>query len=168
MILTMPPAVPLATRPTHTSALYLCFSFLRRAKEQTHVSPRITLKERAVEEILFLSEKTQSILILENNTCFSLFLIQFISVLCIFIFILIFCFVSEQVLGPPVAGAYRERPSNPTTFRKFYERRELPVALLHDTKGQQIVWKVGVLPSINQRLWCSHANALIKVLEWYI
>lgn len=150
MILTMPPAVPLATRPTHTSALYLCFSFLRRAKEQTHVSPRITLQERAVEEILFLSEKTQSILILENNTCFSLYFSfsLFLSFASLFSFLSSF-FVSEQVLGPPVAGAYRERPSNPTTFRKFYERRELPVALLHDTKGQQIAWKVGVLPSIN-------------------
>ncbi|CAG10425.1 unnamed protein product, partial [Tetraodon nigroviridis] len=46
------------------------------------------------------------------------------------------------VAGPPAAGAYRERPSKPTSFRKSYERRELPVALLHDTRGQQIAWKL--------------------------
>uniref|UniRef100_H3C983 PARK2 co-regulated n=1 Tax=Tetraodon nigroviridis TaxID=99883 RepID=H3C983_TETNG len=48
------------------------------------------------------------------------------------------------VAGPPAAGAYRERPSKPTSFRKSYERRELPVALLHDTRGQQIAWKVEI------------------------
>lgn len=57
-----------------------------------------------------------------------------------------FALLSKQVVGPPAAGAHRERPSKPTSFRKSYERRELPVALLHDTKGQQIAWKVRVLP----------------------
>eukprot|EP00064_Thunnus_orientalis_P003380 superscaffoldBa00000273_g3389 len=52
-----------------------------------------------------------------------------------------------QVVGPPAAGAFRERPSKPTTFRKFYERGEFPMALEHDTKGNRIAWKVGVLPS---------------------
>ncbi|TNM95323.1 hypothetical protein fugu_016406 [Takifugu bimaculatus] len=51
---------------------------------------------------------------------------------------------NSVVVGPPAAGAYRERPSGPTSFRKSYERRELPVALLHDTKGQQIAWKVEI------------------------
>lgn len=66
--------------------------------------------------------------------------------------------------GPPAAGAYRERPSKPTSFRKSYERRELPVALLHDTRGQQIAWKVGVLP------FTDHAfhMQLIKVIECVI
>ncbi|CAB1444184.1 unnamed protein product [Pleuronectes platessa] len=31
-----------------------------------------------------------------------------------------------EVEGPPAAGAFRERPSKPTTFRKFYERGEFP------------------------------------------
>lgn len=55
--------------------------------------------------------------------------------------------VFDQVEGPPAAGAFRERPSKPTTFRKFYERGEFPMALMHDTKGNRIAWKVGVLPS---------------------
>uniref|UniRef100_A0A3Q3WV27 Uncharacterized protein n=1 Tax=Mola mola TaxID=94237 RepID=A0A3Q3WV27_MOLML len=51
---------------------------------------------------------------------------------------------SSSVGGPPVAGAFRERPSKPTTFRKFYERREFPMALSHDTKGHRIAWKVEI------------------------
>lgn len=58
--------------------------------------------------------------------------------------------LSGQVVGPPAAGAYRERPSKPSSFRRSYERRELPVALLHDTKGQQIAWKVGEPPTTDQ------------------
>ncbi|TNN44159.1 Parkin coregulated gene protein [Liparis tanakae] len=48
---------------------------------------------------------------------------------------------TTTVAGPPAAGAFRERPSKPTTFRKFYERREFPMALEYDTKGNHIVWK---------------------------
>lgn len=72
------------------------------------------------------------------------------------------CFplLSEQVVGPPAAGAYRERPSRPTSFRKSYERRELPVALLHDTKGQQIAWKVGVLLFADPALHTPLTNAM--------
>ncbi len=57
-------------------------------------------------------------------------------------------FVSNQVVGPPAAGAFQERPSKPTTFRKFYERGEFQMALKHDTKGNRIAWKVGVLSLI--------------------
>lgn len=58
-----------------------------------------------------------------------------------------FCLVpvSDQVVGPPAAGAFRERPSKPTTFRKFYERGEFPMVLEHDAKGNRIAWKVGML-----------------------
>ncbi|XP_049451618.1 parkin coregulated gene protein [Epinephelus fuscoguttatus] len=49
-----------------------------------------------------------------------------------------------KVEGPPAAGAFRERPSKPTTFRKFYERGEFPMALMHDTKGNRIAWKVEI------------------------
>ncbi|CAN0299730.1 unnamed protein product [Lampetra fluviatilis] len=48
------------------------------------------------------------------------------------------------VLGPPSAGAFRERPSKPTAFRKFYERGDFPIALEHDTKGNRIAWKVEI------------------------
>ncbi|KAM7375993.1 hypothetical protein PAMP_005746 [Pampus punctatissimus] len=54
---------------------------------------------------------------------------------------------NSVVVGPPAAGAFRERPSKPTMFRKFYERGEFPMALEHDTKGNRIAWKVGVLHS---------------------
>ncbi|KAJ8361345.1 hypothetical protein SKAU_G00178700 [Synaphobranchus kaupii] len=48
-----------------------------------------------------------------------------------------------RVTGPPVAGAFRERRSKPTAFRKFYERGDFPIALEHDTKGNRIAWKEG-------------------------
>ncbi|XP_064157577.1 parkin coregulated gene protein [Anguilla rostrata] len=51
---------------------------------------------------------------------------------------------NSVVTGPPVAGAFRERPSKPTAFRKFYERGDFPIALEHDTKGNRIAWKVEI------------------------
>ncbi|MGH0152743.1 UNVERIFIED_CONTAM: hypothetical protein FKN15_037641, partial [Acipenser sinensis] len=48
------------------------------------------------------------------------------------------------VVGPPAAGAFRERPAKPTAFRKFYERGDFPIALEHDTKGNRIAWKVEI------------------------
>lgn len=74
-------------------------------------------------------------------------LIVFISLFCSFFLIQFFFFGFLQVVGPPVAGAFRERPPKPTTFRKFYIRREFPMALSHDTKGHRIAWKVGMLTS---------------------
>ena len=47
-----------------------------------------------------------------------------------------------QVRGPPKAGAFEERPAKPTSFRKFYDRGDFPIALEHDTKGNKIAWKV--------------------------
>ena len=47
-----------------------------------------------------------------------------------------------QVKGPPKAGAFQERPAKPTSFRKFYDRGDFPIALEHDTKGNKIAWKV--------------------------
>ncbi|KAK3563488.1 hypothetical protein QTP86_030327, partial [Hemibagrus guttatus] len=49
------------------------------------------------------------------------------------------------VVGPPAAGAFKERPAGPTSFRKFYERGDFPIALEHDTKGNRIAWKAGQL-----------------------
>uniref|UniRef100_A0A8B9S9F2 Parkin coregulated n=1 Tax=Apteryx owenii TaxID=8824 RepID=A0A8B9S9F2_APTOW len=48
------------------------------------------------------------------------------------------------VRGPPVAGAFKERSTKPTAFRKFYERGDFPIALEHDTKGNKIAWKVEI------------------------
>ncbi|XP_069751286.1 parkin coregulated gene protein isoform X3 [Narcine bancroftii] len=46
--------------------------------------------------------------------------------------------------GPPAAGAFQERRTKPTAFRKFYERGDFPVAMEHDTKGNRIAWKVEI------------------------
>ncbi|XP_030053953.1 parkin coregulated gene protein isoform X3 [Microcaecilia unicolor] len=51
---------------------------------------------------------------------------------------------SEKVRGPPVAGAFKERPTKPTAFRKFYERGDFPIALEHDSRGNKIAWKVEI------------------------
>uniref|UniRef100_A0A673YU43 PARK2 co-regulated n=1 Tax=Salmo trutta TaxID=8032 RepID=A0A673YU43_SALTR len=45
-------------------------------------------------------------------------------------------------LRPPAVGVFRERPAKPTAFCKFYERGDFPIALEHNTKGNQIAWKV--------------------------
>uniref|UniRef100_A0A4X2LQ31 Parkin coregulated n=1 Tax=Vombatus ursinus TaxID=29139 RepID=A0A4X2LQ31_VOMUR len=49
---------------------------------------------------------------------------------------------NSVVRGPPTAGAFKERPTKPTAFRKFYERGDFPIALEHDSKGNKIAWKV--------------------------
>ncbi|XP_072221492.1 parkin coregulated gene protein [Leuresthes tenuis] len=51
---------------------------------------------------------------------------------------------NAMVVGPPAAGAFRERTCKPTTFRKYYERGEFPIALEHDNKGNSIAWKVDI------------------------
>ncbi|XP_060098043.1 parkin coregulated gene protein isoform X2 [Heteronotia binoei] len=48
------------------------------------------------------------------------------------------------VKGPPTAGAFKERPTKPTAFRKFYERGDFPIALEHDSRGNKIAWKVEI------------------------
>lgn len=49
-----------------------------------------------------------------------------------------------QVLPAPCAGAFKERPSERTSFKKCYERGDFPIALEHDTKGNKIAWKVEI------------------------
>ncbi|XP_015415510.1 PREDICTED: parkin coregulated gene protein [Myotis davidii] len=51
---------------------------------------------------------------------------------------------NSVVKGPPTAGAFKERPTKPTAFRKFYERGDFPIALEHDSKGNKIAWKVEI------------------------
>ncbi|XP_038653050.1 parkin coregulated gene protein homolog isoform X1 [Scyliorhinus canicula] len=48
------------------------------------------------------------------------------------------------VVGPQVAGAFKERHIKPTAFRKFYKRGDFPVAMEHDAKGNRIIWKVEI------------------------
>ncbi|XP_069008541.1 parkin coregulated gene protein isoform X1 [Embiotoca jacksoni] len=47
------------------------------------------------------------------------------------------------VVAPLSAGAFKERSPKPTTFRKCYQRGELPIALKHDYKGS-LSWKVEI------------------------
>lgn len=49
-----------------------------------------------------------------------------------------------QIQSPPRAGAFLAKQSGPTSFRKFYERGDFPIALEHDTKGNKIAWKVEI------------------------
>ncbi|KAF7704095.1 parkin coregulated gene protein isoform X1 [Silurus meridionalis] len=51
---------------------------------------------------------------------------------------------NSVVLGPPAAGAFKERPARPTSFRKFYERGDFPIAVEHDPTGNRIAWKVEI------------------------
>ncbi|XP_071553040.1 parkin coregulated gene protein homolog isoform X2 [Panulirus ornatus] len=46
--------------------------------------------------------------------------------------------------GPPRVGVFRPRPSPPTTFRRMYERGDVPVSLYHDHHGHTLRWKVEV------------------------
>uniref|UniRef100_A0A671VB30 PARK2 co-regulated n=2 Tax=Sparus aurata TaxID=8175 RepID=A0A671VB30_SPAAU len=48
-----------------------------------------------------------------------------------------------RVVGPPPTGAFQERPAKPTTFRKFYDRGDLPIYLVHGTRPT-ITWKVDI------------------------
>ncbi|XP_069111900.1 parkin coregulated gene protein-like [Argopecten irradians] len=53
--------------------------------------------------------------------------------------------VQTDIGAPPSAGAFSERNEGKTTsFRKFYERGDFPIALEHDTKGNKIAWKVEI------------------------
>lgn len=51
---------------------------------------------------------------------------------------------NTKLANPPVAGAFKQRPIVATSFRKFYERGDFPIALEHDTKGNRIAWKVEI------------------------
>ncbi|NXW95456.1 PACRG protein, partial [Alopecoenas beccarii] len=64
-------------------------------------------------------------------------------------FVLFVCF---KVRGPPLAGAFKERPTKPTAFRKFYERGDFPFALEHDARGHRIAWKVE-LEKLDYHYW---------------
>eukprot|EP00040_Diaphanoeca_grandis_P005662 m.33927 g.33927 ORF g.33927 m.33927 type:complete len:218 (-) comp16897_c1_seq1:245-898(-) len=44
--------------------------------------------------------------------------------------------------GPGKSGALKVRASEPTQFRKFYERGDFPIQLAHKPTGNEIGWKV--------------------------
>ncbi|XP_005925703.1 parkin coregulated gene protein isoform X2 [Haplochromis burtoni] len=48
------------------------------------------------------------------------------------------------VVGPRASRVFHECPAKPSTFRKYYERGELPIAVKHENRGNSIAWKVDV------------------------
>merc|ERR1711966_134626 len=49
----------------------------------------------------------------------------------------------SEGIKPPKAGAFTKRPNPPNTeFRRFYERGDLPIAIMHCASGNMISWKV--------------------------
>jgi hypothetical protein len=54
--------------------------------------------------------------------------------------------VTPVLPPPPKAHVYRERPVQPTEFRRFYLRGDLPVSVQHMTKGDMnlITWAVDI------------------------
>uniref|UniRef100_A0AAZ1Y4R1 PARK2 co-regulated n=1 Tax=Oreochromis aureus TaxID=47969 RepID=A0AAZ1Y4R1_OREAU len=48
------------------------------------------------------------------------------------------------VVGPRASRVFHECPAKPSTFRKYYEREELPIAVKHENRGNSIAWKVDV------------------------
>lgn len=113
-------------------------------------------------ELLLRKGSWSNFVLVRENTVNSDFMKQHSQLLCmsrsVYFFVSFFSLhasmfyssvlVSVQVAGPPTTGAFRERPSKPTAFRKFYERGEFPVALGHDTKGNRITWKVRALHTV--------------------
>lgn len=45
---------------------------------------------------------------------------------------------------PPRAGAFNLQKIQPSEFRRYYERGDLPVAIHHQSHGRTIAWKVAV------------------------
>jgi hypothetical protein len=45
---------------------------------------------------------------------------------------------------PPKAGALQRRRAEPTEFRRFYERGDLPISVEHRANGSRISWKVEI------------------------
>uniref|UniRef100_A0A3P9B4G0 PARK2 co-regulated n=1 Tax=Maylandia zebra TaxID=106582 RepID=A0A3P9B4G0_9CICH len=54
------------------------------------------------------------------------------------------CGVRARVVGPRASRVFHECPAKPSTFRKYYERGELPIAVKHENRGNSIAWKVDV------------------------
>lgn len=50
----------------------------------------------------------------------------------------------HPTLEPPKAGAHQRRPIKPSEFRRFYDRGDLPVQVLHTATQNKISWKVEI------------------------
>lgn len=135
----------------HTRVHTICvFPSLEEPRSRHMCLPELLLRKGSERDSILVGENTvNSDFIKQHFHLLCLCLILCISTFYSFLFISVFSSVSDQVVGPPAAGAFRERPSKPTTFRKFYERGEFPMALEHDAKGNRIAWKVETLPTRN-------------------
>jgi hypothetical protein len=51
---------------------------------------------------------------------------------------------SKPTGAPPKAGAYARRPISGTEFRRFYDRGDLPIQILHSGTSNRIAWKVDI------------------------
>lgn len=130
---------------THTSTHYLCFASLEKQGSRHMCLPELLLRKGSGSNSILFSWRKHSQFWFYKTT-FSITLnVSFCLSLCFSSHSVLIFVLSDQVVGPPAAGAFRERPTKPTTFRKFYERGEFPMALEHDTKGNRIAWKVGML-----------------------
>lgn len=45
---------------------------------------------------------------------------------------------------PSKAGAHAKRPVEPSEFRRFYDRGDLPVSIFHGAVGGKVAWKVDI------------------------
>ncbi|KAK7063099.1 hypothetical protein SK128_021239 [Halocaridina rubra] len=63
------------------------------------------------------------------------------------------------VMGPPKLRVFRPRPASPTTFRRMYERGDVPVSLHHDHHGHTLRWKqMSFVPVLLRELEFSTEN----------
>lgn len=51
---------------------------------------------------------------------------------------------ATRQLDPPKAGAFERRTIAPSEFRRFYDRGDLPIQILHSGTANRISWKVDI------------------------
>lgn len=50
----------------------------------------------------------------------------------------------RKLVDPPKAGAFERRAIAPSEFRRFYDRGDLPIQILHSGTANRISWKVDI------------------------
>jgi len=50
----------------------------------------------------------------------------------------------RKPIEPPKVGAFERRPIVPSEFRRFYDRGDLPIQILHSGTANRISWKVNI------------------------
>jgi hypothetical protein len=49
-----------------------------------------------------------------------------------------------EASGPPKIDVFEEKDLGPTEFRRFYDRGDLPIAVLHKAGGNKVLWKLPI------------------------